>query len=139
MNKTIVILLLVLNSFCSFGQDAEFKKGIFYLNGVAELSLESCKAPQAQGQTCVVKSIKTGEALFSTYVYNAGSTGFLVDISFLDFNEELRTEGMLFKKIFALMYDMKVINDDGTINEERAIKFSRAYDIIKDRKVIIVE
>lgn len=139
MKKLLTLISVVIISVSSFGQETALKKKVFYVDEVAELSLESCKAPKMEGQTCVVKSVKTGDPLFSTYIYNAGSTGYMVDISFVDFNEELRTKGMTLKKIFSLMYDMKVVEEDGTINVENATKFSRAYDIVKDRKVIISE
>lgn len=135
--KKFYLLLIVLGlSVSLFAQETELKKKVFYIDGVAQLDMTGCKAPKAEGQSCLVKSSISGEGLFTTYVVSVG-TNFLIDISFLDFDEELRVKQWNFKKIFTEMYAMKVINEDGTINEANARKFSRAYDIIKDRKVII--
>lgn len=139
MKKLLIILPFLLLTFSAFSQKVKLKKKIAYVDEVAELSLESCRMAQAEGQTCLVKSVKTGEPLFSTYVYSAGAIGYRVDISFVDFNTELRIEGMMFKRIFSKMYEMKVINEDGTVNEANARKFARAYDSERTRRVIIVD
>ena len=138
MKNCFCLVLLLTFSTIAFCQTTKLKKKIFYVDGVAELNLKSCPFMHGLHQSCLVKSAKTDQPLFSTYVVNAGQSGFIVDISFVDFDLELRAEGMLFKKLFTRMYEVGVVNEDGSVNEENARKFARAFDIRKERKIIII-
>ena len=120
MKSYFCLILLLAFSTLAFCQTTKLKKKIFYVDGIAELNLKSCPFMHGLHQSCLVKSAKTDQPLFSTYVVNAGQSGFIVDISFVDFDLELRAEGMLFKKLFTRMYEVGVINEDGSVNEENA-------------------
>ena len=136
MRQIVCLLLGLLIGFGATAQEVDVKKKSVYVNGIEELNLDG--KYKLEGTTTIVSSLKSNQPLFSMFfAYHDGY--YNVDISFIDFDHELRVKVINYKKLFKNMYQLKVIDENGKINEENAKKFSRLYDTNRAEKVIITD
>lgn len=122
MKKVLVILFVALLATPTFAQKVKIKKKTVYVDKVAFLtwensfmSFESCPITLASG-TIPVMSHKG---------YQYGNRCF-VHFKFLDFDGDMWISFER-KRFFKLLYKSGIINDDGTIDEEKARRFIRTY------------
>ncbi len=137
MKRITLCLLVALFTLVVQAQEVKIKKKIVYVDGVAEVSMTGCSI-QTAGSTCLAKSSKTNEYLFSMrLLYHDGY--YNIDLTFVDYDIEMRVKVISYKKMFQQMYELKVIDETGKVNEANAEKYAKLFNTNKPKKIIITE
>jgi hypothetical protein len=116
-----------------FAQEVKIKDRVASIDKVAFVKWDNSLRA---GFACQVSHAKTDTPILSMKLYyyekyNTAAkkyvrTGYY-KVKFLDFDGEFQTT-MLTKKFFKTLYKSGIINEDGTVDEEKAKKFIRTYD-----------
>lgn len=138
--KKLLIALFLCFSFLSYGQKVKFKKGIVTIDGTEfvkynEEGFFTSYSTLNDVEFITVLSTSYEERNSSYYTTpNPSKYGirptisrYVFTVKFPEFDKELTTD--MYQKDFILaIYKNKIINEDGTINEENIDKFISKYN-----------
>ena len=124
-NIIITIFTLIVFSLSSFGQKVKIKKGIASIDGIPYVKTE-----KEAGNLSIYGLKSDSELIFIKYYDptpdNLQNTDWYYIVRFLESKKELEILKSL-KGIIKLLYKDKVINENGTINEEKMDVFISKY------------
>lgn len=125
-----IFLILLFSSFYGFSQDIKLKKGIVTVDDVKWLKYEGCGG---WNQVCTVYNLNSDEIIYMKLLEVPGTAddkywkvnflGLNMSVD-LDFSEGF---GLINSKLLKKFYEAKVINEDGTLNEERVKRMVEKY------------
>ena len=131
--KRIVLIIAMFVSFCAFSQEVKLKKGEVLIDGNAWLKYQDCGGFDS---TCSLLTKEGEEIIFFKWIKVAGAEpktqsnpqGNLtyVEVSFLGLNKKFEIQKTQ-KNIIEIIYNGKVINEDGTLNEEKVNRVVEKY------------
>lgn len=133
MKKVLMILFVGLMVTPIFAQKVKIKNRVASIDNVAFVKWDNnlrisevCQISHAESDNPIL-SMK----LYYYDKYNAAAKKYIRTayylVRFLDFDGEFKTS-MLTKKFFKTLYKSGIINEDGTVDEDKAKKFIRTYD-----------
>ena len=125
-----IILILLFCSFYGFSQDIKLKKGIVTVDNVNWLKYDGCGG---WDQVCTLYNSNGDEIIYMKLMNKPGT----VDekywkVNFLGINKSVDLDfsegfGLINSKLLKKFYDAKVVNEDGTLNEERVQRMVEKY------------
>ena len=125
-----IILILLFCSFYGFSQDIKLKKGIVTVDNVNWLKYDGCGG---WDQVCTVYNLNGEEIIYMKLLSKPDT----VDqkywkVNFLGINKSVDLDfsegfGLINGKLLKKFYDAKVVNEDGTLNEERVQRMVEKY------------
>ena len=125
-----IILILLFCSFYGFSQDIKLKKGIVTVDNVNWLKYDGCGG---WDQVCTVYNLNGEEIIYMKLLSKPDT----VDqkywkVNFLGVNKSVDLDfsegfGLINGKLLKKFYDAKVVNEDGTLNEERVQRMVEKY------------
>ena len=131
--KKLFFFIISFISILSFSQEVKLKKGNVIVDDVAWMKYQDCGAFD---RTCSLLNLNNEELIFFKFVNvegalpstTANSKGTLsyVEIKFLGFNKSFEIQKRQ-KDIIELLYNSKVMNTDGTLNQEKAAILIEKY------------
>lgn len=131
--KKLILVLLVLVSFSGFSQKVKLKKGEILIDEVVWMNYQDCGSFDT---TCSILNKNKDEVIFFKWVAvkgaepktasNTDGTLRYVEVKFLGFNKSFEIQKMQ-KDIIALLYNGKVINADGELDQEKAARMVEKY------------
>ncbi len=123
MKKLLLLLAVVLMAGTITAQKVKIKNKIAYVNDEAYLTWNNNDYMiHLPGE---FKHVSNESTIFTMQIHKYGQKIYN-NLRFVDFDGEIWTI-MPRKKVIKSLYNSGVINDDGTVNEEKARKFIRAY------------
>ena len=131
--KKILLLLLFLNSFATFSQDINFKKGIVYVDG------KECMKYDSDGTNISFQNMSGDDIMIIKYLRPDGTQSSLyTKVIFIESHQELTSRNYIFTKK-ALVEKLLKSNalQDCTLNEEKVRTFVMKFDEkIEDRVIV---
>lgn len=133
MKKTLIILFVALMATPMFAQKIKIKDRVASVDKVEFLKWDNSLRA---GFACQVSHVKTDTPILSMKLYhyekyNDAAKKYVkagyYKVKFLDFDGEFQTT-LMTKKFFKILYNSGIINEDGTVDEDKAKKFIRTYD-----------
>jgi hypothetical protein len=128
MKTKILITLFVIFTFSqvSFGQKIKVKNGIVSVDGKSYVKTE-----KESGNMSIYALDGDEEIIFfkrhdPTPNNNQNQDDYFI-VRFIDYNNDVNISGKTKKGILKMLFNSKVINGDGTINEEKMKKFVSKY------------
>ena len=119
------LLLFIVLSFSSFAQDIKLKKGEIIVDDSIWLNYRDCGAFES---TCSLLNLKNEEIIFIKFatvqdddavsLSNLKGTVGYVQISFLGLKKKIEIQKRQ-KDCIKILYNSKVVNIDGSLNEEK--------------------
>jgi hypothetical protein len=131
--KKLFFILTLFASLFSFSQEVKLKKGEVLIDGVVWMKYQDCGAFDI---TCSLLNLNNEELIFfkfnniegavpMTSSNTKGNLGF-VEVKFLGFNKSFEIQKTQ-KNIIELLFNAKVIDSDGTLNQEKAAILVEKY------------
>lgn len=131
--KRIILIAVVLISFCAVSQEVKLKKGQVLIDGNAWLKYIDCGGFDA---TCSLLNNNGEEIIFLKWIrvsgvepitkYNRDGDIMYAEISFLGLNKKFEIQRRQ-KDIIEMIYNGRVVNQDGTLNEEKVNRMVEKY------------
>lgn len=131
--KKLVFIVVTLFSLFTFAQEVKLKKGEVLIDGTAWLKYQDCGGFDP---TCSLLNSTGDEIIFFKWIKVPGAEprtssnpdGNLsyVEVSFLGLNKKFEIQKTQ-KNIIEMLYLGKVVNPDGTLNEEKVNRMIEKY------------
>ena len=125
-----IILILLFCSFYGFSQDIKLKKGIVTVDNVNWLKYDGCGG---WDQVCTVYNLNGEEIIYMKLLSKPDTADQKYwKVNFLGVNKSVDLDfsegfGLINGKLLKKFYDAKVVNEDGTLNEERVQRMVEKY------------
>ncbi|MBE9575630.1 hypothetical protein [Flavobacterium proteolyticum] len=125
-----IILILLFCSFYGFSQDIKLKKGIVTVDNVNWLKYDGCGG---WDQVCTVYNLSGEEIIYMKLLSKPDTADQKYwKVNFLGVNKSVDLDfsegfGLINGKLLKKFYDAKVVNEDGTLNEERVQRMVEKY------------
>jgi len=151
--KAFLSLFIILIAFNAQAQKIKIKKGTAYVDKVEYLKFDGCGA---FSESCSIMNLDDEDLIVLQYhsfekpnpiarnpkskaPYQSTVTESYAELRFMDFELECEVQ-LSKKKLVKALYKSKVINEDGSINQENAKKFARKYhrNVSGERPTVII-
>ncbi|HEU0136397.1 MAG TPA: hypothetical protein VFQ50_03835 [Flavobacterium sp.] len=140
--KKAALLFIVLISTCCYSQKVSLKKGEILIDEIAWMKYTECGAFDS---TCSVINMNGDEVIFMKLIkipgaepitnYNRDGSLTFKEVKFLGFNTMVEFEGTTDKKILALIYNAKLIDEKGELDDEKVQRFVEKHGTpVSDRR-----
>jgi hypothetical protein len=131
--KKIFFLIITFLSLLGYSQEVKLKKGDVIVDDVVWMKYQDCGTFD---RTCSLLNLNNEELIFFKFINiegalppsSANSKGTLsyVEVKFLGYNKFFEIQKRQ-KSIIELLYNSKVVNTDGTLNQEKALILVEKY------------
>jgi len=131
--KKLIFILSLFVSFFGFSQEVKLKKGEVFVDGAVWMKYQDCGAFD---RTCSLLNLNNEELIFFKFINIEGAVpssssnpkGNLsyVEVKFLGFNKSFEIQKTQ-KNIIELLFNSKVIDSDGVLNQEKAAILVEKY------------